>query len=433
MQHGIQSREDVDITELSSLFQEFIHAVVDNRLEATDAGRCVKEILGDETTDGIKDSYVAPHTLLLDSLAIVMDNEPDLYRPALRDFLIATEVSPALMRQVLDAPLLQQLGLIRDTFARLGVRQATNLLYRQANYNLLREETEGYSKLVTELFTTSSIPSPSPELAEQTFERVKALIGTFDLDVGRVLDVTLDVAAAVLIKQFKFFVKFLRISSWWPRSHLVLSSMVYTGGLPTWAQPDYPHWNTTEEDEETNAQQRFARDTAFWARAREVHLAAFFELGGRGTSNLASYRPKLTNGNASESAADVEQQWMEQTNTLPPPGNKVAAQLLGFKLLFYNSDLRDKTDVLPANLLYLAALLIKVGFISLTDLYPHLSPPDDDMERVREEQTKLIEEEEKTSRGGPMNALLMAGVLPQGDDDNPMQSNAPRREPLKKK
>ncbi|KAL7800221.1 transcription factor/nuclear export subunit protein 2 domain-containing protein [Trichoderma ceciliae] len=432
MRHGVQSREDVDITELSSLFQEFIHAVAENRLDATDAGSCVKEILGDETTEVIKDSYVAPHTLLLDSLAIVMDNEPDLYRPTLRDFLIATGVSPTLMRQVLDAPLLQQLGLIRDTFARLGVRQATNLLYRQANYNLLREETEGYSKLVTELFTTSSVPSPSPELAEQTFERVKALIGTFDLDVGRVLDVTLDVAAAVLIKQFKFFVKFLRISSWWPRSHVILSSSVYTGGLPTWAQPEYPHWNTTEEDEELNARRILARDTAFWARAREVHLSAFFELGGRGAINSTRYRSKLTNGSSNESVTEIEQQWIEQTKTLPPPGNKVAAQLLGFKLLFYNSDLRDKTDVLPANLLYLAALLIKVGFISLTDLYPHLSPPDENMERVREEQTKAMAEEEKASRGGPMNALLMAGVLPQGDDDNPLPSNVPRREPPKK-
>ncbi|PON22218.1 hypothetical protein TGAM01_v208899 [Trichoderma gamsii] len=432
VQHGVQSREDVDITELSSLFQEFIHAVVEGRLDATDAGKCVKEILGDEATEVNKDSYVAPHTLLLDSLAIVMDNEPDIYRPSLRDFLVATEVSPTLMRQVLDAPLLQQLGLIRDTFARLGVRQATNLLYRQANYNLLREETEGYSKLVTELFTTSSIPSPAPELAEQTFERVKALIGTFDLDVGRVLDVTLDVAAAVLIKQFKFFVKFLRISSWWPRSHLTLGSSVYTGGLPTWAQPDYLYWNTTEEDEELNAQQRLARDTAFWARAREVHLAAFFELGGREPSNLASSRPKLTNGNSSESTTDIERQWIEETKTLPPPGNRVAAQLLGFKLLFYNSELRDKLDVLPANLLYLAALLIKVGFISLTDIYPHLSPSDENMEHVREEQTKVIEQEEKESRGGPMNALLMAGVLPQGDDDNPTPTSATRREPLKK-
>ncbi|PTB64799.1 hypothetical protein BBK36DRAFT_1135925 [Trichoderma citrinoviride] len=433
VRHGVQSREDVDITELSSLFQEFIYAVVENRLDATDAGTCVKEILGDETTEVTKDFYVAPHTLLLDSLAIVMDNEPDLYRPALRNFLMATEVSPALMRQVLDAPILQQLGLIRDTFARLGVRQATNLLYRQANYNLLREETEGYSKLVTEIFTTSSIPSPSPDLAEQTFERVKALIGTFDLDVGRVLDVTLDVAAAVLIKQFKFFVKFLRISSWWPRSHLILSSSAPAiGGLPTWAQPDYPHWNTTAEDEEINAQHRLARDVAFWARAREVHLAAFFELGGREASNLTAYRPKLANGNSSELPAEFEQQWIEVTKTLPPPGNKVAAQLLGFKLLFYYSDLRDPTDVLPANLLYLAALLIKVGFISLIDLYPHLSPPDEQMERVREEQMKVLEKEERASRGGPMNALLMAGVLPQGDDDNPVSSNVPRRELPKK-
>ncbi|OTA07563.1 hypothetical protein A9Z42_0084640 [Trichoderma parareesei] len=434
VRHGVQSREDVDITELSSLFQEFIYAVVENRLDATDAGTCVKEILGDETTEVTKDFYVAPHTLLLDSLAIVMDNQPDLYRPALRNFLIATEVSPALMRQVLDAPILQQLGLIRDTFARLGVRQATNLLYRQANYNLLREETEGYSKLVTEIFTTSSIPSPSPDLAEQTFERVKALIGTFDLDVGRVLDVTLDVAAAVLIKQFKFFVKFLRISSWWPRSHLILSSSAHAvGGLPTWAQPDYPHWNTTAEDEEINAQHRLARDIAFWARAREVHLAAFFELGGREVSNLTAYRPKLANGsNSSESPSDLDQQWIEITKTLPPPGNKVAAQLLGFKLLFYYSDLRDPTDVLPANLLYLAALLIKVGFISLADLYPHLSPPDEAMEHVREEQMKVLEKEERASRGGPMNALLMAGVLPQGDDDNPVSSNVPRRELPKK-
>ncbi|KAL6852133.1 transcription factor/nuclear export subunit protein 2 domain-containing protein [Trichoderma novae-zelandiae] len=433
VRHGVQSREDVDITELSSLFQEFIYAVVENRLDATDAGTCVKEILGDESTEVTKDFYVAPHTLLLDSLAIVMDNQPDLYRPALRNFLIATEVSPALMRQVLDAPILQQLGLIRDTFARLGVRQATNLLYRQANYNLLREETEGYSKLVTEIFTTSSIPSPSPDLAEQTFERVKALIGTFDLDVGRVLDVTLDVAAAVLIKQFKFFVKFLRVSSWWPRSHLLLSSSAHAiGGLPTWAQPDYPHWNTSEEDEEINARHRLARDIAFWARAREVHLAAYFELGGREVSNLAAYRSKLTNGNSGDAAADFEQQWIEVTKTLPPPGNKVAAQLLGFKLLFYYSDLRDPTDVLPANLLYLAALLIKIGFISLTDLYPHLSPPDEQMERVRDEQMKVLEREERASRGGPMNALLMAGVLPQGDDDAPGTSNAPRRDLPKK-
>ncbi|KAH6984768.1 transcription factor/nuclear export subunit protein 2-domain-containing protein [Ilyonectria sp. MPI-CAGE-AT-0026] len=433
VQHGKQSREDVDITELSSLFQEFIHAVVEDRLNPADAGACVKEMIGDETSEMIKDSYAfAPHTLFLDSLSVVMDNEPAIYRPSLREFLIATGVSPALMRQVLDAQVLQQLGLIRDNFAKLGIKQATNLLYRQANYNLLREETEGYSKLITELFTTSSVTPPPPELADQTFERVKALIGTFDLDVGRVLDVTLDVAAAVLIKQFKFFVKFLRVSSWWPRSHLKFSPAVFTGGLPLWAFPEYPHWSTTDEDEEITLEKKRVRDTAFWERAREIHLCAFFELGGRQVADSDSRQLTITSGGDGEDViAEFERHWVEETKTLPPPGNRTAAQLLGFKLRFYNSDARGEADVLPANLLYLAALLIKIGFISLTDLYPHLSPADEDMEVVRENEMKKVEEKERASRGGTMNALLMAGVLPQGDDENPI-SGLPRRDLPKK-
>lgn len=427
IQHGLQALQDVDITELSSLIQEFIHAVLGGRLSPSDAGACVKEILGDEKSDVIKDSYTfAPHTLFLDSLATVMDSEPDCYHPVLREFLMLTGVSPTLMRQVLDAPILQQLGLIRDNFARFGVRQATNLLYRQANYNLLREESEGYSKLITELFTTSSVPPPPPELAQHTFERVKALIGTFDLDVGRVLDVTLDVAAAVLIKQYKFFIKFLRISSWWPRSHLKPGDPAYSAGLPAWAHPDYTDWNTSPEDEAAIAERKLARDIAFWDRAREVHLAAFFELGGRQRATPADVS---ANGESADATLDFDQQWIKETNTLPPPGNRVAAQLLGFKLRFYNSDLRAEEDVLPANLLYLAALLIKVGFISLADLYPHLSPTDEDMEAVREEETKKTELAERSASGGRMNALLMAGVLPQGDDDNP---NAPRKEAPKK-
>ncbi|PHH81224.1 hypothetical protein CDD82_1238 [Ophiocordyceps australis] len=431
IQHGVQSREDVDITELSSLFQEFVHAVLEGRLGAADAGACVREILGEETSTVTKDSEsFAPHTLLLDSLAIVMDNKPDLYQPAIRDFLMATGVSSTLMRQVLDDSLLQNLGLVRDKFARLGVRQATNLLYRQANFNLLREESEGYSKLITEIFSANSVPPPPPR---EVFEKVKALIGTFDLDVGRVLDVTLDVAAAVLIKQFKFFVKFLRTSSWWPSSCLTDDSP-FIGGLPTWAHPDYPDWVTSEEDEARNCELRQQRDIAFWDRARQVHIAAFFELGGRrGPTQeaLQAHSSAAKDGQAIPGDG-WQQKWTKETGTLPPSGNRVAAQLLGFKLRFYNSDIRDKDDILPANLLYLSALLIKIGFISLIDLYPHLSPADEEMDKVREQEMEKLETEERAARGGQMNALLMAGVLPQGDDDNPVAAVSARKEPLKK-
>ncbi|PFH59958.1 hypothetical protein XA68_11667 [Ophiocordyceps unilateralis] len=420
VQHGVQSREDVDITELCNLYQEFIQAVVDGRLDANDAGACVKEILGDQSSD-------ADASCFLDTLSVMVDHDAQLYRPAIRDFLVATGVSPALMREVLDAHLLQQLGLIRDTFARLGVRQATNLLYRQANYNLLREESEGYSKLITEIFSTNTVPPPPPG---KTFEKVKALIGTFDLDVGRVLDVTLDVAATVLIKQFKFFVKFLRTSSWWPSSRLD-DAYPYVGGLPAWATPGYPYWSTSEEDEARNASQKLERDKAFWDRARELHLGAFFELGGRRIADADVLGGQTSNGDdADEAVAGSVQEWINQTKTLPAPGNRVAAQLLGFKLRFYNSETRNKSDVLPANLLYLASLLVKIGFISLTDLWPHLSPADNEMDLVRQKEADKQEKQEQAVRGGQMNALLLAGALPQGDDDNP---TAPAKKELAKK
>lgn len=431
VQLALQSANGGDLAQLSNLFQEFFYAVVDSKVPPTDAGVCIKEIFNQEGAESPPSAATPFQSLFLDSLAIAMESDADMYRPTLREFLIATDMSPVLMRELLDPPTLQKLGLIRDSFTRFGVRLATNLLYRQANYNLLREESEGYSKLITELFTTSNVPPPPPEMAEQTFERIKALIGTFDLDVGRVLDVTLDVAAAVLIKQYKFFVKFLRISSWWPRTNRKLNSNGYVGGLPIWASPAYKDWSTSEEDEAAVTQQRLERDIAFWQRAREIQLDAFFELGGRQVSESLK-QLAVTNGNGGDTHSDFDKVWVKETNTLPPPGNRVAAQLLGFKLRFYNSDMRTEEDVLPANLLYLAALLIKIGFISLTDLYPHLSPADDGMERVREEQMKVLEQEERASRGGAMNALLMAGVLPQGEDENPATAGAPRKEATKK-
>ena len=427
VQHGTQSRDDVDITELSSLFQEFIMAVIEQRLDATEAGTCVKEILGTESAELIKDSYTfAPHTLFLDSLAILMETNPKLFQPTLRPFLVATEVSPVLMRQILDTASLQQLGLLRSNFDRFAIRHATNLLYRQANYNLLREESEGYSKLINELYPTNISD------AEETFERVKALIGTFDLDVGRVLDIVLDVAASMLMKQYRYFVKFLRASSWWPRSHLAVDSDKFYNSLPLWAIPGHSQL-PTEEEKQDLAAKRLSRDIAFWDRAREVHLAAFFELGGRGVSTAELDQLATANGDSKgEASTDNKNQWMMETKTLPPPGNHVAAHLLGFKLHYYHSELMEAGEVLPANLLWLAALLVKIGFISIVDLYPHLSPSDEGMEEVRKRQLEKMEEDERATRGGPMNALLMAGELPQGEDDNPNSSSALRKDVGKK-
>ena len=425
--HGIQSRDDQDIAELSNIYQELIHSVMDGRIDPRDAGSCLKEVLGDGKTDD--GPFFDPKSIFIDNVALILELVSNKFRPELGEFLKESGVPVALIRQALDGAVLEQLGLTSSRFSKGAVKYSTNLLYRQANYNLLREETEGYSKLITELYLTSDVLSP--DLPRETFERIKALIGTFDLDVGRVLDVTLDVSAVILVKQFRFFVKLLRVSSWWPRGAAKDPDCPFYGGLPTWATPDYPDWETSEEDEVANTQQRLLRDVAFWDRARELGLLAFFELGGR---RIPANKAIANGDDKVDPVANAESQWMEMTKTLPPSGNRVAAHLLGFKLRFYYSDDRDANDVLPANLLYLAALLIKIGFISLPDLYPHLSPADDNMEQLREKKLAEIEEAERSQRGGgQMNALLRAGVLPQGDDDNPNTASTGRKGDAAKK
>jgi THO complex subunit 2 len=413
---GVRAREEDDIMVLATIFQELIRATLDGRIQGLVAGEAVKEILGPDTTTEDPSAATDLPALFLDTLSLIADSES--YDHALRDLAVTSGVSPMLMRQQLDASLLESLGLTRSTFFKVGIRKVTNLLYRQANYNLLREETEGYSKLVTELFTTSGREPPSREVVEDSFERLKGLIGTFDLDVGRVLDVTLDVFGAVLIKHNRFFIKLLRVSSWWPREQNIDSlapSGEKIGGLPKWALPESAGWTNSEEDEQASALQREARDLVFWDRAREIGIDAFFELGGRRVADIDSALPAT----GDDEDVDSLRAWVKATGTLPPCGNRIAAQLLGFKLRFYASDARDETDVLPNNLIYLAAVLIKIGFISLRDLYPHLYPLDDAMEGVREERMKEIADKERQSRpgGGAKNALMMAGAL--ADDTVP--------------
>lgn len=424
---GNSARLRQDLPALAAVYQELIRSALHGRLSPTDAGAAIKEIIGEEAApqelDTAGEARTAavldfdPRSLFLDTLSIITDS--DTSNPTLKPLVLATSISPALMRLQLETPLLQSLGLVRDTFARMGIRKQTNLLYRQSNYNLLREESEGYSKLLTELFTTSNNEPPSSEVVRDTFERVKAMIGAFDMDVGRVLDVTLDVFAALLVKQFRFFVKLLRASSWWPKedSPQGLEEPQRQSGLPNWALPGSSGWVTSEEERSAIKQANEHRDREFWDRVRDIGLRAFFEMGRKPLTEEDNQQALLDSNNFPE-VEDATRTWIQETGTLPPKGNRVAAQLLGFKLRFYSSSARSKADTLPDNLIYLAALLIKVGFISLRDLYAHLWRPDETMDDLKTEKMAEKAEREKAARpGGGVNALILAGAL--SDDTIP--------------
>ncbi|KAL2891568.1 THO complex subunit 2 [Ceratocystis lukuohia] len=429
-----------DYRELTYWTKDLIWSVLSGNLQPVDAGEAMKQILGpppsnegagnhgvgrhddEDNINSTVDQYgFEPHAHFADTLNVIFEHDITRYRSHLIYFLKATGVKPMMLRELCDTQLLIKLGLIRETFPKLGIRHATNQLYRQTNYNLLREETEGYSKLMTELFTAGNAGPPTGTQARATFERIKALIGTFDLDVGRVLDVTLDVFASMLIKHFQFYVKLLRCSSWWPREEKPADS-TYCGGLPDWALPESEEWQTNESEASPLAAKRRERDGKFWERARELHSRAFFELSGRHVVDEQTQSAFFSDVDTA-AQVDARRRWIMETKTLPAPGNRTAAQLLGFKLRFYTHDARDSDDVLPANLLYLAALLIKIGFISLTDLVSHLWPDEDGMKLLRDSKMKELEEKERASRpGGAMNALAMAAALP---DDTPKLMGLP--------
>lgn len=100
------------------------------------------------------------------------------------------------------------------------------LSYKQNKFNLLREQSEGYSKLAAEL--TSSLGfGHSPATGRPTepysvieararivWEKVNSLIGYFDLDPARVLDMILDVLSIHLVTHYTFFLALLSFSPW---------------------------------------------------------------------------------------------------------------------------------------------------------------------------------------------------------------------------
>jgi THO complex subunit 2 len=98
--------------------------------------------------------------------------------------------------------------------------------YKQNKFNLLREQSEGYTKLSTELIqsigaphsSSTALPTESSTIIEAraraAWEKIVGLIGYFDLDPSRALDIILDVLTTHITTHYSFFLAILRASTW---------------------------------------------------------------------------------------------------------------------------------------------------------------------------------------------------------------------------
>ena len=98
--------------------------------------------------------------------------------------------------------------------------------YKQNKFNLLREQSEGYTKLTADLIGNLGPPNDpatatpvesfveAQQRAQVAWKRVTGLIGSFDLDPNRCLDIILDVFSVNIATHWHFFLALLANSPW---------------------------------------------------------------------------------------------------------------------------------------------------------------------------------------------------------------------------
>ncbi|KAH8240964.1 hypothetical protein KR026_009195, partial [Drosophila bipectinata] len=128
----------------------------------------------------------------------ILDSETSLMTEGLQEerhafVLLVKEmdkvVPESLLKERLEIDTLQEVGIVKNkSFYSKFIKVKTKLYYKQRRFNLFREESEGFAKLITELnqdFEENTTP-------ESIMDIIKSLIGCFNLDPNRVLDIIIE-------------------------------------------------------------------------------------------------------------------------------------------------------------------------------------------------------------------------------------------------
>ncbi|KAI8819369.1 transcription factor/nuclear export subunit protein 2-domain-containing protein [Fimicolochytrium jonesii] len=159
----------------------------------------------------------------------------------IKEILGKNFIPNVISRERLEYRTQQKAGLIAaaEPLQKKEVRSRTAMLYLQEKYNLLREESEGYSRLLVLLADSlpdvfdpyppaDGVPAMSVEEAVQRRteaveekvwamnERMTQMTGRFDLDPNRILDVALDAFAVNISDHWDYFVRLIEVSKWGP-------------------------------------------------------------------------------------------------------------------------------------------------------------------------------------------------------------------------
>ncbi|KAF8138151.1 hypothetical protein EV363DRAFT_1292738 [Boletus edulis] len=297
------------------------------------------------------------------------EQDKELLVDVVKRLLLAGIIDVAVCRERLDLSLLANIGLVLDrlSFDKKEIRTRTSLLYKQNKFNLLREQSEGYSKLCAEVMSSLG-PSHSPQdgrpiesaasiedRSRMVWDKVMGLIGYFDLDPNRALDIILDVLTVNITTHYTFSLSLLSFSPWASSIRRSIAGKLDVHMSPTPSSDEYRGKSLDEV----------------------LEIAETLSLSHKGLNSISS-----------------------------GPESRVLAQVLGFKFAYYQG--LDVHEPLPKGLYLAAAILIREGFVSLEELYPHLSPSDEDIESYHKD---YLDQVHRRIADAKVTQLAMAAPL----------------------
>ena len=189
-------------------------------------------------------SFVNRQSDIVDIILLLSSVEEQSKLIEITQKLIDSKVlDPVLLQERLDYDFLDKLKLDHQYFTKGSMSKArTQKRYTHSSFNILAEVTEGYSKLFIELSENLPLPldffwnnhkklsldviqqmrySAILEHASSVMTNITRIIGAFDLNPSRVLDIILIVFASYVVDYWEFFIQLLELSPWKPEVVLV--------------------------------------------------------------------------------------------------------------------------------------------------------------------------------------------------------------------
>lgn len=125
-------------------------------------------------------------------------------------------VKSSTLARFIDPESLAQLSIVPvDVLNRQLNTRKRDDFYTQKKYNLLHEEFEGYSKYIVEIFHILK-SGDGIYLVDYALRVTENLIGHYNLDPNRVLDLFIETVSNHFIGNQDFLIAFLKKSLWWP-------------------------------------------------------------------------------------------------------------------------------------------------------------------------------------------------------------------------